>query len=632
MATRRATRKYKDLASFFEDREQHLATGFCVLPAGSVRGELAADLKLDLSIPVVGRIGPLSAQVVQRSPDGSHALKLTDFEGEAGRGLAKLDKALEAALEYFQSKGDLGTPEAAPNDADLQELETLRERVSELERELTAAHAGGMPVTEADGDVPAEGQGSLLRDGAPPESGDPSRGEAEPEAGTQALPEAQEADADSVVDPPGREGKGSTQPGVAAEGEPEAPKARGVPIVDVSNFPAAMEGVTEGSGLLNGILDIASGGKTGLLTVHQDDGVVRYGYFSSGGPVAWAATPLQEREVLGMLLFKAGQITEEQLRESTDLMQSKGIRQGEAFIEMGVMSFSQLIMVLGKQCEFIFQQLIKNGNGAWTFHELPKLPEAFLPPPVRVATLLFRSKITEGKSLRGQQLADILKEYINSYVQLSPERKNLIGDLGLNSGERKLIELIADRTLRMRELFSMSPVSRQNTASIFFALIQLGLFTFGDRETHGRYLQRVGISVGKKKRQLIQCTHFDVLEVHWVSLPTEIDDAYRRLKEEYDLSTYDNLPEDLAEVITRISNRIDEAYEVLRDDLQRREYRKDLVEDFMILQSAELLSKKGEMSIMRKDRRMAVLCFSKALELQPRSAAYRTGLQRARSA
>ena len=157
------------------------------------------------------------------------------------------------------------------------------------------------------------------------------------------------------------------------------------------------------------------------------------------------------------------------------------------------------------------------------------------------------------------------------------------------------------------------------------------MFSFGERETHARYLQRIGVDIGRKKRQLIQATHFDVLEVHWISLPEEIEAGYRKLKEEYRLETYDNLPEELAETVQRINGRIDEAYNVLRDEFQRREYRKTLVEEFMIIQSAQLLAKKGEMAIMRHERHAAVMCFAKALELQPRSGEYRASLQRARS-
>jgi hypothetical protein len=378
-------------------------------------------------------------------------------------------------------------------------------------------------------------------------------------------------------------------------------------------------------------MDIAGGRMTGIFTVHEESGLIRYGYFSSGGPVAWRSEPVQEREVLGMLLLQAGQVTKEQLQQSVELMEEKGIRQGEAFIELGIMSFSQLIMVLGKQSEFIFQRVLKTSKGTWTFHKMPKLPEAFLPPPVRLVAHLLRTLLAEAKVLRGGELAERLRPHVNSYIQLEESRKSLFKDMRLSPPERRLIAIIAERTLRMRELFSMSPMSRQNTAGMFFALIELGMLKFGERETRARYLQRIGADISRKKRQLIRSTHFDVLEVHWISLPEEIDSAYQRLREQFAASSFDDLPPEMVETLERVQARLDEGYSVLNDATQRREYRKTLVEDFMIVQSAELLSKKGEMAIMRKDRRIATTCFAKALELQPRNPHYRTSLQRARA-
>ncbi len=593
MATRRATLKYKDLFEFYADLEENLSTGFCFLPPGAVRGELAPEIKLDLTVPVAGRIGPITAQVVQRASDGGYGLQLPDFEADAGRSLKKLEKTVatvEAYLTRKASEAEVDGPDLAA------EIARLEARVAELESELAAR--------------PVVGSSDAAEPDAPDTPPDASEGEVLDEEAAVVR------DDDTVAIAP-----------AAAESEA---KPRGIPIVDVSSLAPALEGITEGNAMRMGIMEIVANGHTGLFTLHQDDGTVRYAYFKSGGPVAWRAVPLQEREVLGMLLFKAGQISKEQLQQSVEIMQTKGVRQGEAFIEMGVMSFSQLIMVLGKQNEFILQQVLSTAKGSWTFHLLPKMPEAFLPPPVRVGALLFRSMIEEAKKLRGQRLADQLRDYINQYVQVAEGRMPMFADLGLNTAERRLIAIITERTLRMRELFSMSPLSRQNTAAVFYALIELGMFNFGERETHNRYLQRMGVNIGKKKRQLIQSTHFDVLEVHWISLPEEIEEGYRKLKEEYLLSSYVDIPDELAETIQRINDRIDEAYEVLTDENRRREYRKTLVEDFMIVQSAELLARKGEMAIMRQERKVAVNCFAKALELQPRSGEYRASLQRAR--
>ena len=589
MATRRATRKYSDLASFFEDLDEHLKGGFCLLPAGSFRGELAPQIKLDLVVPVVGRVGPVTAQVVQRAPDGSVGLQLPEFEAETAKALERLDRTLEQVRDYLVASGQLQGLEATEED---EALEVLKARVVELETELEALRASPPAAPTGDG---------------------------------------QEAKEDDLE---GAAAVASERPAVEPD-EPVVAQAkevvRGFPIPDLLQGSPDLEGLTDAGGLRSGVMDIAGARMTGILTVHDESGVVRYGYFSSGGPVAWRSDPVQEREVLGMLLLQAGQITKEQLQQSLDLMQEKGLRQGEAFIELGIMSFSQLIMVLGKQTEFIFQRLLKTAKGTWTFHAMPTLPESFLPPPVRLVAHLLRTLLAEAKELRGGELAERLRPYINSYIQLEDGRKGLFKDMGLSAPERRLIAIIAERTLRMRELFSMSPMSRQNTAGMFYALVELGMLKFGERETRARYLQRVGADISRKKRQLIQSTHFDVLEVHWISLPEEIDSAYRRLKEQFSAAAFDDLPEEMLETLERIQARLDEGYSVLKDDLQRREYRKTLVEDFMIVQSAELLSKKGEMAVMRKDRRIATTCFAKALELQPRNPHYRSSLQRARA-
>ena len=99
--------------------------------------------------------------------------------------------------------------------------------------------------------------------------------------------------------------------------------------------------------------------------------------------------------------------------------------------------------------------------------------------------------------------------------------------------------------------------------------------------------------------------------------------------EEYDPQKFRNLPDDLKDKLVSIRTQIEEAYQVISSDSRRREYRKQKVEDFLVIQSAALLAKKGEMAIMRQDRPEAVNCFAKAVELVPSSGEYKDGLRRA---
>ena len=72
------------------------------------------------------------------------------------------------------------------------------------------------------------------------------------------------------------------------------------------------------------------------------------------------------------------------------------------------------------------------------------------------------------------------------------------------------------------------------------------------------------------------------------------------------------------------------AYQFLRNDQQRRAYREEIIEEMKIQMSADILAKKGEMAIMKADRREALNCWGKALELKPSDPSLREGLERAR--
>ena len=612
MPMRRATLRFPDLASFMEEHETQLKNGYCLLPADVITDELANPLKLDLMVPLVGRVGPLTAQVVNRTPDGSAALRLPDFEAVAQKPLRRLRKQVAQVREYLLASGEL--VEAGAERSEAEGSSSGVEQLEALEAELAAVRAR---VAELEG---------LLETGGAPElalSEQVSDSEAKHDH-EEASPAAETSDdSEAAVGPVSQE---SPAPEPAA-----APAARGIPVPDLSEVEPDIRLELTHHNLQQVLVRIASARRTGILTLRSSEGRVRYGFMSKGGPVGWRTDPVPEGEVLGVLLLKAGQITKEQLAQSLALMEQRGCRQGEAFIEMGVMSFSQLIMVLGKQNDFVLQLALRESGGELLFHDQEQLPESFLPPPLPVPSILFRMLIKRARELRSEEMAAFMRPHFDTYVKLDPDNAVLIKDIRLSGAERRLVGVFETMNLRVREVFSVSPISRQATAAFLFAFITLGLLAFKAEESREAYLERISELIRKKRRRLMKTTHFDTLEVHWISLPEELRRGYHRLMTEYDPDNYKELPAEMVDDLNYIRERLEQSYAVLQDERQRREYRKTLIEEFMILQSAELLAKKGEMAIMRQDSKLAVDCFAKACELAPRVPEYRASLQRARA-
>ena len=549
MAVRRVTHTYRSVVDFLEDHHGTLGQGALLLPPQPSQEELSLELKLDLVVPPLGRLGPISAQVVNRAPDGSVALRIVEWPDTVRARIDELLVAVDDVRQWLLDTGQLAIPGAAP-----------------------VASVGG------------QGQ---------PSSGTSSSGPP------------------SAVAAPAR--------------------GRGFLVPDLSGVAPMRSGSCETAVARKLFLDLAIQRATGILTWNQADGRTRYGFWSQGGPVGWRTEPMDEGEVLGVLLYKAEQLTREQLRESLEIMQREGCRQGEAFIQMGLMSFPQLVMVLGKQCEFIQQKVLKETRGSWTFHSLETLPERFLPSPLRVPAMIFRNLFQQARGMKGDSLYDALAAYLDQYVYLPPGCIEILPELRFSPVEARLIDTIRAGSWRLRELYAVSPMSRAITAGMMWALIELEFVAFKTQQDDSRAFAAFQTIIDRKKGQAYKGNHFEVLEVHWICLNDEVELAYKRLKEEFEPSRFARMGEPATSDITKINLKLDEAYKVLLDERTRREYRKAVIEESKIVQSAELLGRQGEMAEMRKDRRAASLAYGKALELVPGSAEYRGGLARARS-
>lgn len=623
MAMRRATRTFPDIQSFAEAYHGDLRNGFLVLPAEAVTDEPANPLKLDLMLPVVGRVGPITAQVMSRTPEGGLALRLPELQLEAGKGIASLWAAIDEVKAWLLSSGAVSPAGGGPADAELlarievleAENAVLRDALDTFLDEEAAkpSDEAGQDASEAEGDEDALIDDEELVDDSP---------ESEDDAGE---PDAEAPEADDTA--------GALDDGGPAQPSPAQPAAkaaaRGFQVPDLRGRAARISGELGGHAFQDALVTLAADRATGLLTARLPDGRTRYGFWEKGGPVGFRTEPLNEAEVLGVLLLRAQQINEDQLRKSLELMRARGCRQGEAFLDMGVMSYPQLIMVLGKQVEFVFTQVLGAKDGSFTFHDLPALPEPFLPPALRIPNMLFRRSTTRAKELRSDDLAAHFKPNINAYVALHPDARRLLADVKMSDVEKKLVSIISETNLRLREVFTVSPISRANTACIIFALDELRVLQYDGGESRAGYLARVAELIEKKKRQLTRCTEFDVLEVHWISLQEEVEAAHRKVAADFSPSSFKELPAEMLAELAKINERIKTAAHTLRSTDSRREYRKQILEGFMIDQSAELLGRKGEMAIMRHDRREAVACFAKALELVPKNAEYLEGMARA---
>ena len=545
MAVRHQTFEYANLGAFLRAYEEHISKSSLFFAAGAIDKDVANEFKLDLLVPLIGRQGPIPAQVVHRGPDGSIGVHLPDIPGP-------VQKAIDGLLASITD---------------------IRNHLVESKQVVSRDDYNKLLKRLAVAETAAESSQS--------------------------------------------------------SGESRAKRAgRGIPIPNTSGRAPLHQGSLSDRSLRDTMVGLAVEQSTGLLTVKYPDGTVRYGYWLRGGPVGWRTDPMKEDEVLGVLLYKAEQITAEQIKMSLEIMKRDGCRQGEALVEMGLLDFATLIRVLGKQNEFVLQKVMTDRQGEWAFHTLDRLPEQFLTSPLKVVALLFRALYTSTREMRTAEINERIEPNLDRYLAISEESNHVLMEMQLNPKEQGLIDVIQSNSWRLREVYSVSPMGRAQTSALLWCLDELALLNMADQEDESRTKARIAEQIERKKKQL-RGTHFDILELHWVCLRSEVQDAYNRMKKQYDIERFSQLSAEQEELLEKIHARFDEAFANLESDSSRRRYRAEVVEKDAIVNSADMLGKQGEMAIMRRDRAAACGAFAKAAELVPGEASFRDGLRRA---
>ena len=420
-------------------------------------------------------------------------------------------------------------------------------------------------------------------------------------------------------------------PGPVAGAAPVSTPAVSTPAVSARPASALVDPYTLGASDRSG--DMTMERITDLLmSLHRSEetGVIefrvgtqrRLAYVKNGGIVQYVSDPIVEEHCLGVLLARAGRVTPEQLQQSLDKMNATGAKQGEVFVEMGVLSFPQLVMSLMTQVDIITRTLLPLNEGTWQYWKLDSIPNTVITPPMKTPAFLFgyyRHQIAQTP--RGE-IESRLEPHFDKYVVLAKDTN--WDEMRLKKTERGLVDILAARSYRFREVFSVSNTGRGATEQLMLALMELGLFDLVDEEDEAQVHNRMVSQLEKKLLFMRDQNPFERLETHWTSRTAHVEKAYRRMKDEYEnYSKGAVLPSEAESFRRQILDNIEEAYEALKSTAVRQETRKKYYEPMQHEFSADLLFKQGEMLIVRELWEEALDNFERAIELKPREGKYR---------
>jgi len=407
--------------------------------------------------------------------------------------------------------------------------------------------------------------------------------------------------------------------GAAAGGRPGVPEAG-------SLGEPSLTGVVTADTLTKLLMNLYREKATGVLEVVGDEGR-RVGFLRKGGIMQWLSDPIIEDECLGSLLTQAKKLSPDQLRQSLEMMSETGSLQGECFIELGFLTFPQMVMSLMTQAEIVTRNVFSTGLGKYAFYPRERLDRTFPNPAMKTPGFLLSYIKRVYATRSSDQVEAEYKPLLDQYSSLASDI--VWEDMRMKKQEKVLVGILQKQSYRFREIFSVSSMGRAQTLQTLMALIGLGILEFGSEEAEAQVLSRLAEKLVSKLAFQRGQHEFDILEVHWTSCTPQVEEGYRKMRAEYENFGRGVELEEQAEADRQeILANLDRSYELLKETRTRKEARKKYYEPQQHEANADLMAKKAEMLVVRGAWADVIDNYTRAIELMPTVAKYRSELKK----
>ncbi len=376
------------------------------------------------------------------------------------------------------------------------------------------------------------------------------------------------------------------------------------------------------------LMELYQGGANGVIEFKSEDGR-RLAYVKKGGIVQFINDPVIEEECLGALLNRAGRIDKDQLNRSLQMMSDTGEKQGQCLIEIGVLTFPQLVMSLMTQAEIVARNVLSAVEGTWGWWPLSTLPNSIVTPPMKTPGFLFGFYKKHFGTVPRDELERRTSLVMDKYCVLDGSVN--WGDMRLKKVEARFMEILGGKSWRFREVFTVSNLGRGTTEQILLALLDMGMLKIVEDEDQSQIEERLREQLSRKLMYMRDQNPFEVLEAHWTARTDQVQSAYDRMHKEYEnFAKGAALPADVEQLRVDILSCLDEAYTALKTTGTRQETRKKFYEPMQHDFSADLLFRQGEMLMVRARWEDALDNFERAIELMPQEGKYRKFAEMAR--
>ena len=216
-----------------------------------------------------------------------------------------------------------------------------------------------------------------------------------------------------------------------------------------------------------------------------------------------------------------------------------------------------------------------------------------------------------------------LQPHLSPYMGRYPVQSELmtpeILDANMSDRETKVLENLVDGSFSLRDLFSRSLLSRNETARFFVSCSFPGIIQYRGSSIPKKGEKTLEEKLEAEIERLAKVDLFTRLDAHWSNHENRLADLYQKMKIRWGpaakVREHSAQANDLCDAIL---DMMAEAYETVSDKQRRKAYRHGLLGPEKLAFGADVLFKQANLAILRHDHKEARRIIESAIDCNPR--------------
>ena len=272
-------------------------------------------------------------------------------------------------------------------------------------------------------------------------------------------------------------------------------------------------------------------------------------------------------------------------------------------------------------------------RGDYYFFGEPELEFLFHDTPAPVVRTLVSWSIEQQGGISEESAREMVARHGNDHVFLTPLGMEVLPHMGLSEFRSGVLHRLAVADETLQRVARDCPGREKEFIQMLFGLLTLGLVDSGEP---ARGPRRTRLTAERQLRSFdgrVGLDFFSLVGCHWTDVPSALDDGLQQADEILEKAPPEpGEPDDLDKIRREVTAAVEAAEGTLRDPVERRKYRAQLVNERELQQGASMLRRQGAVAMQMGRHEEARARFEIALEVDPGGADGARRTQRLREA